>query len=82
MRPGRLQLGGSVLDAGPDRPGGAPPVRVEHTLAGPDVLHRIGWSAQVPARQAAGRDEAAIAAWREETWLDPTGSQPPPLKIF
>ena len=30
--------------------------------------HRIGWSVQVPARRAAERNEAAIAAWREETW--------------
>ena len=42
---------------------------VEYTLAGMDVLlHRIGWSVQVPARRAAERDEARIAAWREETW--------------
>ena len=41
---------------------------VEYTLAGMDLLlHRIGWSVQVPARRAAERDEAAIAAWREET---------------
>ena len=43
--------------------------RVQYTLAGIDVLlHRIGWSVQVPARRAAERDEAAIAAWRQETW--------------
>ena len=42
---------------------------VEYTLAGMDVLlHRIGWSVQVPARRAAERNEAAIAAWREEAW--------------
>ena len=42
---------------------------VEYTLAGLDLLlHRIGWSVQVPARQATERDEAAIAAWKEETW--------------
>jgi putative transposase len=42
---------------------------VEYTLAGLDLLpHRIGWSVQVPARQAAERDEAANAWWREETW--------------
>jgi transposase len=42
---------------------------VDYTLAGVDLLlHRIGWSVQVPARQAAERDEARIAAWREETW--------------
>jgi transposase len=42
---------------------------VDYTLAGLDLLlHRIGWSVQVPARQAAERDEAAIARWREEAW--------------
>ena len=42
---------------------------VDYTLAGLDLLlHRIGWSVQVPARQAAERDEAQIARWREETW--------------
>lgn len=42
---------------------------VEYTLAGVHVLlHRAGWSVQVPARRAAGRDEARVAAWREETW--------------
>jgi transposase len=43
--------------------------RVDYTLAGMDLLlHRIGWSVQVPARRAAERDEAAITTWREETW--------------
>ena len=43
--------------------------RVSCTLAGADLLlHRIGWTVQVPARQAAERDEERIAAWREETW--------------
>jgi transposase len=43
--------------------------RVEYTLAGMDLLlHRIGWSVQVPARRAAERDEARIAAWRQEAW--------------
>ncbi len=42
---------------------------VGYTLAGMDLLlHRIGWSVQVPARRAAERDEVAIAAWREATW--------------
>jgi transposase len=41
----------------------------DYMLAGVAVLlHRIGWSVQVPARQAAERDEARIAAWREATW--------------
>jgi transposase len=42
---------------------------VEYTLAGTAVLlHRIGWSVQVPARRAAERDEEKVARWREETW--------------
>ena len=42
---------------------------VQYTLAGMDLLlHRIGWSVQVPARRAAERDEEQIARWREETW--------------
>ena len=42
---------------------------VDYTLAGMDVLlHRIGWTVQVPARRAAERDEEKVARWREETW--------------
>lgn len=42
---------------------------VEYTLPGLDLLlHRLGWSVQVPARQAAERNEERIAGWREETW--------------
>ena len=72
-----------VLDAGPAACGYAdqcqPLARVaeqawrrfgvEYTLAGMDVLlHRIGWTVQVPARRAAERDEDKIARWREDTW--------------
>jgi transposase len=79
----RLRELEAVLDAGPAAAGWADQCwtlariagvisdrfKVEYTLAGVDLLlHRIGWSVQVPARQAAERDEAAIAAWREETW--------------
>lgn len=32
------------------------------------LLHRIGWTPQVPVHRAAERDEQAIAAWRTETW--------------
>jgi transposase len=32
------------------------------------LLHRIGWSVQVPAHQAVERDEAAIMTWRREVW--------------
>jgi transposase len=73
----------SVLDAGPAACGYADQCwtlariadqvwrrcGVEYTLAGLDVLlHRIGWSVQVPARRAAERDEAQIVRWREEAW--------------
>ncbi len=73
----------AVLDAGPAAAGYADQCRTlarvadqawrrfgaEYTLAGMDVLlHRIGWSAQVPARRAAERDEEKVARWREDTW--------------
>src|SRR3954469_8993494 len=72
-----------LLDAGPAAWGGADQcwtlpriaevVRqrfgVDYTLPGLDLLlHRLGWSVQVPARRAAERDEQQIAAWREESW--------------
>jgi putative transposase len=42
---------------------------VDYTLGGLDyLLHRIGWSVQVPARRAAERDEDAVAAWKDEQW--------------
>jgi len=40
-----------------------------YTLKGMSlVLHRLGWSVQVPAHRAAERDEAAIRAWVQESW--------------
>ena len=83
LTPAQLRELEAVLDAGPATWGWADQcwtlarigelVRgrfgVDYTLAGLDVLlHRLGWSVQVPARRAAERDEDAIAAWREETW--------------
>ncbi|MEU0836218.1 winged helix-turn-helix domain-containing protein [Streptomyces sp. NPDC005969] len=42
---------------------------VRYTLAGLDLLlHRIGWSVQVPSRKATERDEGRIAAWKDEQW--------------
>ena len=42
---------------------------VEYTLAGLGLLlHRIGWSGQVPSRKATERDEAKIAAWKDKQW--------------
>ncbi len=38
---------------------------VRYTLRGTSyLLHRIGYTPQVPVHRAAGRDEAKIAAWR------------------
>src|SRR5688500_18749221 len=42
---------------------------VDYTLAGLDLLlHRLGWSVQMPARRAAERNEEQIIVWREQTW--------------
>jgi transposase len=47
---------------------------VRYTVRGTSyLLHRIGFSPQVPVRRAAERDEAAIAAWRAETWAKVRG---------
>ena len=47
---------------------------VEYTVAGLDLLlHRMGWSVQVPARHAADRDEEQVIAWREESWPEIKG---------
>lgn len=32
------------------------------------VLHRMGWSVQVPARRAAERDDEALQHWQQEVW--------------
>src|ERR1041384_1539361 len=32
------------------------------------LLHRLGWSPQVPQRRAAERDDEAIATWVKDTW--------------
>jgi transposase len=34
------------------------------------LLHRNGFTVQVPTRRAIERDEEAITAWRTETWAD------------
>jgi putative transposase len=42
---------------------------VRYTLRGVSyLLHRMGFSPQVPAHRAIERDEQAIATWRRETW--------------
>ena len=43
---------------------------VRYTLRGTSyLLHRIGFTPQVPVHRAAERDEKAIAAWRDVTWV-------------
>jgi hypothetical protein len=32
------------------------------------LLHRIGFSVQVPQHRAVERDEAAVTTWRREAW--------------
>jgi putative transposase len=45
-----------------------------YTLRGVSyLLHRMGFSPQVPAHRAIERDEDAIATWQRETW--PAGKQ-------
>ncbi|MFE6758224.1 winged helix-turn-helix domain-containing protein [Streptomyces sp. NPDC057684] len=34
------------------------------------LMHRLGFSSQVPARRVAERDEQAVAAWKEATWTE------------
>jgi transposase len=83
LTPAQLAELAALLDAGPGAWGWADQcwtlpritavVRdrfgVDYTLAGLDLLlHRLGWSVQVPTRQAAECDEEQIAAWREEIW--------------
>lgn len=34
------------------------------------LMHRLGFSPQVPARRVAERDEQAVTVWREVTWAE------------
>ncbi|MEV6735241.1 winged helix-turn-helix domain-containing protein [Streptomyces sp. NPDC051364] len=34
------------------------------------LMHRLGFSPQVPARRVAERDEQAVTVWREATWAE------------
>jgi transposase len=43
---------------------------VRYTLRGTSyLLHRLGYSPQVPIHRAIERDEKAIAAWKTTTWV-------------
>lgn len=47
---------------------------IRYTLRGTSyLLHRIGYTPQVPVHRAAERNQAAIAAWRTGTWAKVRG---------
>jgi transposase len=47
---------------------------VRYTLRGTSyLLHRLGFSPQVPKHRAVERDEKAITTWRTETWAKVRG---------
>jgi putative transposase len=47
---------------------------VRYTLRGTAyLLHRNGFTVQVPARRVVERDEQAVATWREVTWAKVRG---------
>jgi transposase len=47
---------------------------VSYTLRGTSyLLHRIGYTPQVPKHRATQRDEQAIATWRTQTWAKVRG---------
>jgi transposase len=49
---------------------------VSYTLRGVSfLLHRLGFSPQVPAHRAFERDEGAVAAWRSATWAKARGKR-------
>jgi transposase len=62
------------VDPGPGRGADRAAVHARYTLRGVSyLLHRIGFSPQVPVHRAAERDETAIAAWRAQTWAKVRG---------
>ena len=85
----QLAVLGEALDAGPaahgwDRDRRWTPARVAALITGLSgasctprgvscLLHRLGFSPQVPAHRAAERDEAKIAQWRAQTWAKTRG---------
>ena len=47
---------------------------IRYTLRGTSyLLHRLGYTPQVPVHRAVERDEAKIAAWRAGTWAKVRG---------
>ena len=49
---------------------------VRYSLRGASLLlHRMGWTPQMPSHRAAERDEAGIVAWRQRQWPAVKGSR-------
>ena len=47
---------------------------ITYTLRGTSyLLHRMGWSPQVPTHRAVERDEDKVTAWRTRTWAKVRG---------
>ena len=86
LKPGQLEKLAAMLEDGPAAHGwdedqvwtGARVARligrtfhVSYSVSGATrLMHRLGFTVQVPAHRAAERDEAKIAAWRESTWSE------------
>jgi putative transposase len=52
--------------------------KIRHTDRGMDyLLHRIGYTPQVPVRRAASRDPQTIEAWVREVWPQVTAPRRP-----
>jgi putative transposase len=50
---------------------------IRYTLRGVSyLLHRIGWTPQVPTHRAAERDEQAVTTWVRKTWPRIKGGRP------
>lgn len=49
---------------------------IRYSLKGASLLlHRMGWTPQMPSHRAVERDEAAIVAWRKHQWPAVKGSR-------
>ncbi|MFJ9752690.1 helix-turn-helix domain-containing protein [Streptomyces chartreusis] len=81
LDPSQLRVLATVLDAGPAASGWSDQcwtlARIPRSYAAGSASHpgRAGptaapycWSVQVPSRKATERDEAKIAAWKDEQW--------------
>jgi putative transposase len=89
LNPGQLARLATELDRGPAAHGWSEDQRwtlarvtrligrlfhVSYTLRGTSyLLHRMGWTPQVPKHRALERDEDAISQWRTQTWAKVRG---------